>query len=127
MIRLNQLSKSVGNFRLSDITLNLDRGTYTVLLGDSGSGKSLLLEILAGIRTADSGTLSVNGVEIQDLPPGGIKRRSGATPIARIVMVCCGASVPWTINRVRRKPNFRSLPSLLEVSCLLSLKAHPDS
>lgn len=65
MIRLKNISKDLGEFRLSDISFEVDSGSYTVILGDSGSGKSLLLEILAGIRYADRGEISVDGEEIQ--------------------------------------------------------------
>ncbi|MCK9324959.1 MAG: ABC transporter ATP-binding protein [Bacteroidales bacterium] len=68
MIQLENINKSVGNFTLRDISLSIEQGSYTVILGDSGAGKSLLLEILAGIRRPDSGKILVDGVEVQDQP-----------------------------------------------------------
>jgi molybdate/tungstate transport system ATP-binding protein len=63
MIQLENINKSVGNFTLRDISLSIEQGSYTVILGDSGAGKSLLLEILPGSGGPDSGKILVDGVE----------------------------------------------------------------
>lgn len=68
MIRLQNISKTVGNFSLQDITLGISAGSYTVILGDSGSGKTLLLEVLAGLHRAETGKILVEGAEVQDKP-----------------------------------------------------------
>ena len=46
---------------LTDLTLDIDRGSLNVLMGPSGSGKSTLLNILGCIETADSGSVEVLG------------------------------------------------------------------
>jgi len=65
MIRLQNISKKIGDFSLQDITLEIAEGSYTVILGDSGSGKTLLLELLAGLHRADSGRILVDDFEVQ--------------------------------------------------------------
>ncbi len=52
---------------LRGIDIEIEKGQLCVLLGPSGSGKSTLLNILGGIETADSGTVSVDGERIADL------------------------------------------------------------
>ncbi|MBQ7546932.1 MAG: ABC transporter ATP-binding protein [Clostridia bacterium] len=52
---------------LRGIDLSIEKGQLCVLLGPSGSGKSTLLNILGGIETADTGTVSVDGERIADL------------------------------------------------------------
>ncbi len=52
---------------LKGIDLEINKGEICVLLGPSGSGKSTLLNIIGGIETADSGTVSVNGETIADM------------------------------------------------------------
>ena len=52
---------------LRGIDIQIEKGQLCVLLGPSGSGKSTLLNILGGIETADSGTVSVDGERIADL------------------------------------------------------------
>jgi sulfate/thiosulfate transport system ATP-binding protein len=54
---------------LDDVTVNLPTGQLTALLGPSGGGKSTLLRIIAGLETADSGTVRIEGHEATHLPP----------------------------------------------------------
>jgi len=50
---------------LRDISLTVNRGEFISLVGPSGCGKSTLLRIIAGLRPATSGAVSVNGVEVE--------------------------------------------------------------
>jgi molybdate/tungstate transport system ATP-binding protein len=64
MLILKKISKSLGNFNLSDIDLEISEGTYYVLLGRSGSGKTQLLELIAGMNKPDSGEIWLDGRNI---------------------------------------------------------------
>lgn len=68
MIKIENISKRFGNFNLSNIWLDISKGEYVVLLGDSGSGKSVLLEIIAGLIPPDSGTIFYNGNDLTHEP-----------------------------------------------------------
>ncbi len=75
MIRIKDISKRFGRFELQQVSLDISEGEYVVLLGDSGSGKSVLLEILAGLIIPDSGTIHLDGrdmtrVSIRNRPFG---------------------------------------------------------
>ncbi|MDO4897957.1 MAG: amino acid ABC transporter ATP-binding protein [Rothia sp. (in: high G+C Gram-positive bacteria)] len=62
MLSVNNLSKSFGdNTILRDISLNLEAGETTVILGPSGSGKSTLLRCLNLLETPEAGVLSIEG------------------------------------------------------------------
>lgn len=64
MLELKDISKSYGSFKLRNINLMIREGEYFVLLGRSGAGKSQLLEIIAGLRSPDNGSIFLNGKEI---------------------------------------------------------------
>jgi len=58
----------LGDFQLQDINLRLEQGEYFVLLGPSGVGKTVLLEIVAGLILPDTGAVRWNGLDITRLP-----------------------------------------------------------
>lgn len=64
MLRLDNVSKTLGPFSLERLCLSVDHGDYFVLLGPSGSGKTLILEMLAGIFRPDSGRVMLDGTEV---------------------------------------------------------------
>ena len=49
---------------LRDVSLEIDSGRLTAIMGPSGSGKSTLMHILAGLDTPNEGSVSIAGVEI---------------------------------------------------------------
>lgn len=66
MLKLNNINKKFGNFSLSGISLDIPAGEYFVLLGRSGSGKSQLLELIAGLKKPDSGEIWINNENVTD-------------------------------------------------------------
>jgi len=64
VLKVERLSKRLGDFTLSNVSFKVARGEYFVLLGASGVGKTALLEILTGIIPVDSGTIQLNGADI---------------------------------------------------------------
>ncbi|MDN4159817.1 sulfate/molybdate ABC transporter ATP-binding protein [Nocardioides abyssi] len=68
-IDVSGVNKRYGEFvALQDINLTLPTGQLTALLGPSGGGKTTLLRIIAGLETADSGSVVIEGVEATRLP-----------------------------------------------------------
>ena len=49
---------------LKDISLTVNRGEFVVVMGASGSGKSTLLNVLGGLLSPDSGTVTVDGMDL---------------------------------------------------------------
>ena len=64
MLRLNNINRRLGDFSLTNINLEVTEGEYYVLLGRSGSGKTQLLELIAGLEHPDKGTIILDGVDI---------------------------------------------------------------
>jgi molybdopterin-binding protein len=64
MLEIKNISKSFPDFHLENISFSVEDGDYFVLLGGSGMGKSMLLEIISGITATDSGRVFLNGKDI---------------------------------------------------------------
>ncbi len=62
-LQLHHISSKIGNFALDDINLAINSGEYFVLLGQSGSGKTKLLESIAGVHPCE-GTIYFEGGDI---------------------------------------------------------------
>lgn len=52
---------------LADLNYTLNAGEYVAVMGESGVGKSTLLNLIAGLDTPDSGEIMINGVAISSL------------------------------------------------------------
>jgi molybdopterin-binding protein len=69
MIRIENISKDLGEFFLKDVSLSIEDGDYFMMLGPTGAGKTILLETMAGIYRPDKGRIFMKGREITGLPP----------------------------------------------------------
>ncbi|MEO6701011.1 MAG: ATP-binding cassette domain-containing protein, partial [Jatrophihabitantaceae bacterium] len=68
-ITAERIVKRFGDFiALDDVSLQVDSGQLTALLGPSGGGKSTLLRIIGGLEDPDSGSVIIDGVEATGIP-----------------------------------------------------------
>jgi molybdate/tungstate transport system ATP-binding protein len=70
MIALEQISIRAGAFALTDVSFTVPSGTYSVLMGPTGCGKTTLIEIICGLRKAAAGRVLVNNRDVTREPPG---------------------------------------------------------
>jgi ABC-type sugar transport system ATPase subunit len=69
-LELTHISKSFGAARVvDDVSLTVGDGEFLVLVGPSGCGKSTLLRIVAGLESASSGEIRLDGELVGDLGP----------------------------------------------------------
>lgn len=69
-IVLDRLTKLFGNHSVVDqVSLELANGEFFVLLGSSGSGKSTILRLIAGLLQPDDGQILLHGRNVTHLPP----------------------------------------------------------
>src|SRR5918996_5165846 len=69
MIRLVDVHKAFGPKRvLNGFSLDVNEGETTVIIGYSGTGKSVAIKHIVGLLEPDSGTVFVDGLEVPRLP-----------------------------------------------------------
>ena len=70
MIEALGIVKRFGDFTaLNDVSVEVERGSLTALLGPSGSGKSTLLRVIAGLERPDAGQVCLEGRDVTRVPP----------------------------------------------------------
>ena len=66
LLQLNDISKSLGKFRIKDISVELPEGYIMGLIGPNGSGKTSLIHIILGLYKANAGELLIDGMSYED-------------------------------------------------------------
>ena len=70
-IKLEHINKTYGkDVIIPDLNLEIEDGSFTVLVGPSGCGKSTTLRMIAGLETPSSGLIFIDDTDIGVLPPG---------------------------------------------------------
>ena len=86
MIELRNVSAGYGGKDvIHDISLTLQPGKVTVIIGPNGCGKSTLLKAITGILTLSGGQLLFNGVSAETLTPAETARQVAYLPQSRRV------------------------------------------
>ncbi len=69
-LKINNLKKSFGNTPvINDISLEVSKGEFCILLGPSGCGKTTVLRLIAGLEQQDRGEIFISGREVSNLSP----------------------------------------------------------
>ena len=69
MITLKNITKKMGDFYLDNIGLEIFDKEYFVLLGPTGAGKTVILEIISGMYKPDSGEVWINKENVTKVVP----------------------------------------------------------
>jgi len=69
MIRTEKIIFQVGQFELKRLSIEIAAGEYFILLGPPGSGKTVFLECLCGLKRLKSGRIYIDGRDVTNLEP----------------------------------------------------------
>ncbi len=69
MIQADGVSIRLGEFTLTDISFTVATGEYFVILGPTGSGKTVLVECIVGLHQPNQGRIVLDGRDVTDLLP----------------------------------------------------------
>jgi ABC-type bacteriocin/lantibiotic exporter with double-glycine peptidase domain len=130
----------VNSKTLKNLTLNVKPGEHLVLMGPSGSGKSTLLNIIAGLYKVDSGSISFDGIPINNLDLNELRSEIGdclsqeqlfeGTVLQNITMGRKAATmdnVKWAVENLGLNEFIRSLSEGYETVLLPGGKRLPKS
>lgn len=69
-IELKNINKTFGDYKASDnVSFGIEKGSLIGLLGASGSGKTTILRMIAGLETPDSGEIIIDGKVVNNIHP----------------------------------------------------------
>jgi putative ABC transport system ATP-binding protein len=126
VLSVRNLSKSFSGPRakavLRDISFDLEAGDYVAVMGESGIGKSTLLNLIAGLDKPDSGQVLISGVELSALGDDEvtrIRRESmgfvfQAFHILPYLTVAQNIALPLVLNRIANKTLDTRVASMLD-------------
>ncbi len=70
ILSINSINKTFGNVTaLKNFNVDINKGEFITILGPSGCGKTTLLRIIAGLETPDTGSIVLDGGNVDNLPP----------------------------------------------------------
>jgi len=78
MIRFDQFDIRMDGFALEQVSFHVPTGTYAVLMGQTGCGKTTILEAACGLRPIAAGRVYLMDHDVTALPPG--RRNLGLVP-----------------------------------------------
>ncbi len=88
LLEADHISKYYGNVvALKDISMCVDAGEVTCILGDNGAGKSSFIKILSGVHQQDGGRMLVDGEDVRFTSPRDARARGIATVYQDLAMV----------------------------------------
>lgn len=70
VLTIDNVTKTFGETQvLEDINIAMEEGEFLILVGPSGCGKSTLLNMIAGLETISDGTITMDGISVNDRSP----------------------------------------------------------
>lgn len=96
-LKATNITKTFGGVTaLSNVSLSIDAGESVALLGGNGAGKSTFVSILAGLKSADSGEIAIDGRPAHFGNPDDA-RRSGIETVFQTLALCPNLDAPGNL------------------------------
>ena len=130
ILSIKNLALNIGEFSLKDINIDLKQGDYFILLGRSGAGKSLILEMIAGMIKPGSGKIILEGTDItnyriQDRKVGIVFQDYAVFPHLNVLENIC---YPLKRKKMPRKKQIEIAEDFAQQTGILHLlKRRPES
>ncbi|MEI8242083.1 MAG: ATP-binding cassette domain-containing protein [bacterium] len=120
MIEVEKISVRQGAFALRDVSFSVPAGRYAVLMGRTGTGKTTILEAIAGLRPLHAGRIRLSRADVTRVRPGG--RNVGYVPQdgALFSTMTVREHLAFALD-VRREPQARVAARVRELAELLDL------
>lgn len=128
MLKVENISVKLGDFELKDVSFEIDKGDYFVVLGESGVGKSVLLEVLAGITPMSGGRITmldkdISYADIQSRSLGLVYQDQALFPHLTVEK-----NIEYPLNHLNRKGrDIRVYELALQVGVEKLLKRYPET
>jgi ABC-type sugar transport system ATPase subunit len=122
MIELIDVAIRSGAFSLTSVNLSVPAGTYAVLMGGTGQGKTTILEAICGLRTVSSGKVVLGGIDMTPAKPA--DRGVGYVPqdLGLFPMMTVRGHLEFAL-RVRRVPQPTINARVAELAKMLGIEA----
>ena len=121
MLTVENLNLTVGDFRLRDVSLAVGADEYLVLMGQTGSGKSLLVQCICGLVEPDAGSIIIGGLNVTAREPRA--RRVGYVPqeggLFPHMNVQSNITFPLRVRGVSGRDHLRDVIDMLGLGHLL--------
>lgn len=121
---VDRLEKRFGQVvAIKDVSLTVQRGEFLTLLGPSGSGKTTILRVIGGLEYPTSGRITLNGRDVQGLPP--YRRNIGVVfqKYALFPHMTAAANIEFPLkrHRIARSERKQRIGTVLELVGLTGL------
>ncbi len=122
MIKLVNVSKCVGDFSLNNINLRIEDNEYFVILGPTGSGKTVALEIISGMYEPDEGEIWINERNVTEEYPE--ERNIGFVYQDYMLFPHLNVqeNIIFALN-IKKMPHYLINEKLAQMACLLNIES----
>lgn len=129
MIELQNVTITVGQFTLNNISFVVNAGDYAALMGQTGQGKTTILEAICGLKTVASGRILIRNQDVTRWSPA--DREAGLVPqdLALFPTMTVAEHLKFALKLRRQTPQkiadrVAELSSLLGIEHLLKRRTH---